>query len=129
MKLAKAILTKKDLSQKLYKTYEYFYEIIDFYISIEDYENAYTEISKGLLFVESLGKYSYKLKTTYYSTFQYFYAYVLNLEGKYEMSLYSINKVTDILLDFFDVQSLTALNSKIRNENSSLLPELYTIKK
>ncbi len=127
-RLASELLDDEELSQNIYLFWTYFYSIINFYVTIEDYNKAYDKISEAMLFVESLGPYSKKLKTIYLSSFQHLYAGILNIEGKYERALTIIDGVTEDLKSFFNEQSLTELNSKIRNENSSFLPELYTLR-
>lgn len=126
--LAKQLLSLDDLKQDYYRVARYYIEIITFYIEIDEYGKSYDAISEAQLFIQSLGKYSQKLRTTYYSTFQYLYAYTLYLEEKYDNSLRVINTVVDDLVNFFKEQSMTAINAQIRNENSSLLPELHTLK-
>lgn len=125
---ARTIIENADLAQKIYKEYACHYHLIKFYISINNIDQAIIEISKGLLFVQSLGNYSNKLEVTYFSTFQYFNAFVLNLSGEYDKALNILDRITNQIGEFFDEQSITALNSKIRNENTFLLPEIYTLK-
>jgi CHAT domain-containing protein len=125
---ARDLLENTEIAQKVYKEYKCHYLLIKFYIATNDLEKATTEIANGLLFVQSLGTYSEKLEVTYFSTFQYFNAYVLNLQGRHDKALSVIDQITIKIKGFFEEQSIAGLNSKIRNENAFLLPELYTLK-
>lgn len=125
---AKILLDKDVLTQKVYSHFEYYYEIVLFYIKIEDFKSAYKEIAKSMLFLESIDQYSNKLKTIYNSSLQRWYAYILNEEGQYDKAIKVIDEITEDLKEFFEEQSLLELNSKITNENASLLPELSTLR-
>jgi len=121
-------LFNKGVDQNEYKVFDFYYEIITYHIQNEEYDKAYSEISDGLLFIESIGHYSDILNTTYYTTLEYFHAFILTEEGKYQKSLLILDSIIQLLKDFFDEQSITEINSKIKNENSTLLPSLYILK-
>ncbi|MFO7934661.1 MAG: tetratricopeptide repeat protein, partial [Bacteroidales bacterium] len=126
--LAFELLKKEDVSQNIYHTSNYYRSIINYYITTGDYMSAINKVNDALSFVESLDQYSNKLKRIYHSSFNFLYANILNEQGKYERALDLIDRITSNLKIFFNEQSITDLNAKIRNENASLLPELYTLR-
>ncbi len=105
----------------------YYYNIIDFYIYYDQYEEALIQGDEALLFIESLDSHAVKNKAIYFSNIYYRIASIYFRSGNNKKALTIVKKGIETLKVFFDELSYQEGTITLRNEFQSALPELYIL--
>ncbi|MCK5136377.1 MAG: CHAT domain-containing protein [Bacteroidales bacterium] len=124
---ARNILESEMTNEVHSNTITYYYHIVEFNILYEEYGAALKHCAKALSFIESLDPYSTKNKTIYHANILYRIATIKHEQGNYDRAIEIVNRGIKNLNKFFDDLSFSELNATVRNEYSSILPELYIL--
>ncbi|MCK4750365.1 MAG: tetratricopeptide repeat protein, partial [Bacteroidales bacterium] len=125
---AKKILDRESENSSNRDIVTYYYHIIDFNILYGDYSSALDHSSNAFEFIESLDPSSTKNKTIYQSNIIYRTAEIQYRIGIFDRALDLVIRGIDRLNLFFKDLSFTSSKITVRNEYSSILPELYILK-
>jgi CHAT domain-containing protein/tetratricopeptide (TPR) repeat protein len=106
----------------------YFYDIIDFYRTYEEYEKALTECENAYSFTESFGVYSAKSKIVYQADITLRFASIHYNIGDYVRAIRLVDQGIESLKEFLSVLSDEDQNEYLRSELATPLPDLYILK-